>query len=215
MPKLPTADAFHCPTKPEILAALFALLPRGRAWRTHEGAGPEPGSVLYQFWSAVAEVFAFVAKRFCDLRLEFWCATMSETRDAWMKEYGLPDDCDPWPDICAKVAAIGGQRCEYFAEIAARAGWAITCLDLSLACGTRVGCGRAGRARTGAKREIALEIIVDLGASPAYGGLVQTPPRAGRMRAGRPFPCPPNISPIQCIIERVAPAHVEVRYVTT
>jgi hypothetical protein len=30
-----------------------------------------------------------------------------------MAEYGLPDGCDPFPDLCTKVAAIGGTRCEY------------------------------------------------------------------------------------------------------
>jgi hypothetical protein len=75
------------------------------------------GSILYRFWAAVGAFRNFLESGFAILRLEFWCATHKETHDLWMKrEYGLPDPCDPFPDLCTKVAAIGGARCEYFAE---------------------------------------------------------------------------------------------------
>src|SRR5262249_16123701 len=144
--------------------AMFALLPRGRAWQNNEGRpapGASPGfnpaafnfeafsvqtareSGLFQYWKAVSEVYAFLTKRICDLRLEFWCATQSETRDLWLQEYGLPDACDPFPELCAKVAAIGGTRCEYYTFIAERAGWRLMCFDGQNVCGARPGSGRA------------------------------------------------------------------------
>ena len=117
---------------------MLALLPRGRAWSTHDG-GPFPGDRLYQFWTAVAAVFEYANQRMCDLRREFFCATESETNDAWLADYGLPDDCDPYPDLCAKVAAIGGARCEDYAAIAARAGWDIECIVTTSSCGATAG----------------------------------------------------------------------------
>src|SRR2546421_695582 len=128
----------RCPTRDEILNSALALLPQGRAWQSNEGGpavgydiGFDPGgyqdngfqaifrqgSILRRFWKSVAGLFSFLNDRLCALRLEFWCATHVETHDLWMAEYGLPDACDPFPDLCTKVAAIGGTRCEYYAEV--------------------------------------------------------------------------------------------------
>lgn len=206
-----TSAPFRCPTFDEVRGALLALLPRGRAWGNHDG-GPWPHTVLYGYWSAVAALFYFLHERLCALRLEFWCATKSETHDLWMREYGLPDPCDPFPDLCAKVAALGGQRCEYFQFIASRAGWVIECLDYATQCGSRAGCGLAGTAQTGFSRGLHLVIKVYTGDSPAFIGRTHTPPHAGRMRAGQRIACAPDISGLQCLIERIAPAHVEIIY---
>lgn len=224
----------HCPTKDDTLAVLLALLPRGRAWQNHEG-GPEPyhdaafdkktfdpevfdtesrkGSTLYRFWEAAAHVLTFANERLCALALEMFCATQTETRDQWMQEYGLPDPCDPFPDLCDKVAALGGSRCEYFAEVAARAGWGIDCIDGAIVCGLRAGRGRAGCDRAGSARSLTLKIVVYVSDSPAFTGRMQTPPRAGRLRAGRPLACAPRLDGLRCIIDRIAPAHVAVSYV--
>src|SRR4051812_19380625 len=123
----------RCPTLDEITTAVLSLLPRGRAWQTNEGL-PRPGfepafnpkafqsdafqttreapSILWQYWRSFAVVVDYLTQRLCALRLEFWCQTLNETHDGWMTEYGLPDECDPFPDLCTKVAAIGGTRCE-------------------------------------------------------------------------------------------------------
>jgi hypothetical protein len=144
----PCPAPLQCRSAAEVLQAILQLLPRGRAWQSNEG-GPrmglvrafDPGvfddppfptqsrvqSIMLGFWRAVANCVTFILSRYCDLRLEFWCATHKETHDLWMAEYGLPDACDPFPDLCTKVAAIGGTRCEYYAAVAARAGWSITC----------------------------------------------------------------------------------------
>jgi len=225
----------RCPTAADILAAALAILPKGRAWQSNEGGPVAPidrafdpasfsntafstryrrGSTLYRFWKAVAETFAFLNQRLCDLRLEFWCATHKETDDLWMAEYGLPDACDPFPDLCTKVAAIGGTRCEYYAEIAARMGWSIACIENVFSCGDRVGFSRAGRARAGATIGLAvLKIVVYLPESPAYtptGRYLTT--RAGRMRAGRRQSCGPDLLPLQCLLSRVVHAEIQTVY---
>jgi hypothetical protein len=225
----------RCPTRAEIMAALLALLPKGRAWQSSEGGpvsgvalGFDPGgyleggfqtsirrpSVLYAFWSAIAEVLTFVNQRLCDLRLEFWCATHKETHDLWMREYGLPDACDPFPDLCTKVAAIGGTRCEYYAAIAARAGWSISCIDSFGTCGVKIGApaSKAGRARPGRRSQAIMKILVDLKNSPAFTGSAHTLPRAGRFKVGRRLACGPNLTALECILGRVVHAEIQIEY---
>ncbi|WP_022722937.1 hypothetical protein [Rhodopseudomonas sp. B29] len=226
----------RCPTRDEVLSSVLGLLPRGRAWQSDEG-GPvkgfsgafspaafdndafatrsRKGSVLWNFWSAIAEVLTFTNRRLCDLRLEFWCATQTETRDLWMAEYGLPDDCDPFPDLCTKVAAIGGTRCEYYAQIAARAGWSISCVEFADECGARAGCAKAGRAKPGNRRAGGLVIMVDLGASAAFSKTYNAKPRAGRMKAGQRLGCGPDLAPLQCLLSRVIHAEIKTAYGVT
>lgn len=232
---------WRCPTASEVLASAMQLLPRGRAWQSTEG-GPKPGvvqafdspafdaeafqtksrkpSVLMEFWQAVAQAFTFVNQRLCDLRLEFWCATHKETHDLWMLEYGLPDACDPFPDLCTKVAAIGGTRCDYYAMIAARAGWAISC-ETDIGCGARPGCSSAlaGRAMAGKTRYASrLRVFIDLDNSPAFtGGALTTRPLVGRFRSGRRMTCVEtisdiNITPLECIMARVVHAEIQIVY---
>jgi hypothetical protein len=224
---------FRCPTLDEIINATRALLPRGRGWQTHEG-GPRPGaeiafqpsgfqggafatgyrppSILYRFWKSIAVLLFYVNARLCDLRLEFWCATHRETHDLWMAEYGLPDACDPFPDLCTKVAAQGGTRCEYYASVAARMGWAIDCVESVFNCGSRT-CSRAGKARAGSVQKAAvLKLIVHLNSSPAYHGGRATRSLAGRMRAGRRQSCGPDLSPLICVMERIVHAEIQVAY---
>lgn len=226
----------HCPTLEEITQATLALLPRGRAWQTNEG-GPQPGrdiafaptafqetafattgqrvSILWRYWRSYAVVLHYLTQRLCALREEFWCQTINETRDEWMVEYGLPDECDPFPDLCTKVAAIGGTRCEYYALIASRVGWSIECLEAIESCGARAGKGRAGKARAGGIKPAAvLQVRVHLGSSPSYSGGRATKPRAGKLRAGRRLSCGPNLSPLMCLMSRVVHAELEIVYTT-
>lgn len=195
-----------CLTQPQALHQLIALLPQGRAWTTNAETPVRLGVL-----GAVAATWAFLEKRLCAARLEFFCHLKSETEDLWLADYGLPDDCDPYPDLCAKVAAVGGTRCDYYVDIAARAGWAIECVER--ACG-----GLAGRARAGCTvaglgaRQSELYLRVNLSRSPAYSRGYRTPPLAGRLRAGQPLACPPDISALKCLLERVVHAHVLIVY---
>lgn len=202
-----------CPTKDDLIPQALALLPRGRAWGTHEG-GPGPETTLYKYWSAVCDVFAFACRRLCALRLEFWCATQSETRDLWMAEYGLPDECDPYPDLCAKVAAQGGARCEHLVSVAARAGWVIDCADATDACGDTADCAAADCAEAAGGPPLNTIVIrVDLGASDAYAGGIETAPFAGALVADGSLACDPDISPLHCVLDRIIHAHLAVEYI--
>lgn len=195
-----------CLTQPQALDALIALLPRGRAWTT-TAETPVRRAAL----NAIASLWAFIEARICAARLEFFCQTHSETHDLWLADYGLPDDCDPFPDLCAKVAAVGGTRCDYYVDIAARAGWAIECVER--ACGGLAGHARAGCSVTGlGPRQSELYLRVNLSQSPAYSSGYRTPPLAGRLRAGQPLACPPDLSPLKCLLERVVHAHVLIIY---
>jgi hypothetical protein len=225
----------RCPTLEDITTATLALLPRGRAWQTNEG-GPRAGSVigfnpdafdpgafstsesnpsiLYLYFRSFAVVLHYLTQRLCALREEFWCSSVVETRDEWMTEYGLPDACDPFPDLCTKVIAIGGTRCEYYAEVAARSGWSITCKELVASCGSRAGFVRAGKAKTGATLfNATLQIVVSLPDSPAYQPRGRfTASRAGRLRGGRRLSCGPDLGPLQCIMARIVHAEIYTLY---
>lgn len=199
----------RCPTQAEILPQALALLPRGRAWSTHDGL-PAEGTVLRRFWSAVAAVLAFANARICALREEFWCATQAETRDLWLAEYGLPDACDPFPDLCAKVAALGPTRCDEFAAIALRAGWAIECIFAS---GQAFGqCWSFGCSQFGATGDPngTLRIRVLTASSPAWTAPPFTPWQFNQYQFGQPLGCGPDISGLQCLLARLVPAHCDV-----
>ncbi|WP_316191602.1 MULTISPECIES: hypothetical protein [unclassified Bradyrhizobium] len=219
-----------------MLQSALQLLPLGRAWQSNEG-GPLMGLVrafdpgvfdeppfqtrsrnpakLLGFWRAISSVMTFIMQRWCDLRLEFWCATHKETHDLWMLEYGLPDSCDPFPDLCMKVAAIGGATCDYYAAVAARAGWSISCVEISNDCGVAAGNFAAGCSYPGGQIGAArLAIVVDLGDSPAFVTSTEVQPFAGHMQAGAGLVCGPDISPLQCALDRVVHAHIEITYQT-
>lgn len=230
-----TAPApLRCPTLIESILATLTLLPRGRVWPANDGgailsrfmtwldglAGAVPvswpaGFVQVGFFAAIGAVRNYLEARLCDLRLEFWCATMSETRDQWLLEYGLPDSCDPFPDLCTKVAAIGGARCDYFNAIVSRAGWSVECDDFSVACGSPMGgAQQMGCSQMGASRANILRLIVHTGESPAFVGRMQTPPLMGMLLMGKPIACAPDIEPLRCLMDRIAPAHVDIDYIT-
>lgn len=212
-----------CPGIDLIQPQLLALLPRGRAWSTHDG-GPWPGQVLYQFWRAVASVFAYANERICALREEFFCATQFETRDIWMAQYGLPDGCDPYPDLCAKAAAQGGSRCEYFTAIAARAGWRIACLDHRDPCGSSLGFDTAGCFVPGGGGGAAGGLIIQVisGQSPVVAQTRGSRFIAGCSAAGEPLGCDSggsssggsggSLDPLICLLSRILPAHAQVTY---
>lgn len=196
-----------------LLSQVFALLPRGRAWQTNE-TGPRPGTTLYGYWRAFSEVVSFLNGRLCDLRREFFCATMTETEPEWLAEYGLPDACDPYPILCEKVRAVGEPYCETYVRVAEAAGWDIDCIGTSQ-CAAPAGCAAAGHGVTGGPGLPAtLAIRVYLGSSPAYSGYVTVGPIAGCMAAGIPLVCPPDLSSLDCLLSRLVHAHVRIDYET-
>lgn len=198
-----------CPTEGQILQQLLALLPRGRAWQSERDLDPDSGSVLARFWAAFAEVMHFVNRRICAGLDEFTCGTMSETRELWNADFGVPDDCGLWTDVCAKVAAIGGTRCEYFVEMAARAGWVIECRSLQVE-GPQADCAIADCAMLVEPRPAILDIVVSLNDSPAWAGGVW--PIADCAVADCVQLCAPDPQPLRCVLERIVPAHLDITY---
>jgi hypothetical protein len=186
----------------------------------HVGAGrgvkPEDyaaGYVQCAVSKAIADVFYYAVQRWCALREEFWCATAAETLDLWNLEYGLPDSCDPFPDLCTKVAAIGGTRCEYYAGIAARAGWSIQCIESRDVCGAFADCVQADCGQTGGPPPFTvLEILVDTSRSPAYVVATRPPPQADSFYADQLLTCPVDLAPLTCVLDRVVHAHVTIAY---
>ncbi|TBW33347.1 hypothetical protein EYW49_20525 [Siculibacillus lacustris] len=196
----------RCPSLDEVHASLLASLPRGRAWpRT-------PGSVLWRFWRGVADVFTQANDRLCSWQAEFFCRTADESLDDWWIDYGLPDGCDPFPDLCSKVVGSTGGRCVDLQALAARAGWSISCVrDQTVGAGCfQAGCSSAGNGVPMAT----IVIAISLSASPAYGGAMQVPFLAGNSAwgAGQPLGCGPDVGPLICLLSRVIPAHVATVY---
>lgn len=205
----PGTGADICPTLDECHGVLRDGLPVGRAWASLR----RPGTVGWGVWRAVAHPIHLINARICAASEEFFCSTAVETRDGWMTEYGLPDACDPFPDLCAKVGAVGGTRCDYYAAVAARAGWSITCDAGAEGCGSQPGAAQAGCAVPGARPGPArLRITIHLDDSPAYQAPSVPPPQAGCLKAGQRLACGPNVSPVICLIERVVHAHLDVSY---
>lgn len=201
-----------CPTPEQITDQAIALLPRGRAWQTDE-IGPRPGSILFGFWRAIGEVIGFVSGRLCALREEFFCYSTSEMLSDWNETYGLPDPCDPYIDLCTKVAAQGGARCEDLAAIAAASGWSIACRDANEVCGLVADCGFADNAFAGnATPRSTIIISVYLAQSPAYSGGFEVLPYADNFIADRALACDPDIAPLVCVLSRVMHAHLAVEY---
>lgn len=229
----PSYEPFTCPTADNIVK----MWPRGRAWPiTHDPSTydrylawraalpvnyiPKPeewpaGFVMAGYTKSIIDVMDYTLQRLCALREEFWCATTKEDLDLWMQEYGLPDPCDPFPELCVKVSATGGQTCEYFQEIAGRAGWGITCESGLQMCGFMMGCTYAGPgALAGGAKGNLMVITVSVPDSPTYHAYPDQVAYAGCFFAGHMLGCgPKDIIPLQCLIERIMPAHVEVDYV--
>lgn len=238
----PSASDFFCPTKWQLWQQILALLPRGRAWQTHEGfterwpdgtpsqvgtfetgvtgVGFEPNlerlTLQQQYWAAFAEVLEYLHQRACALIEEFFCPTVNELLPEWQREYGYPDPCDPWHSLCDKVRALGGATCAYLAGIAADRGWKLTCSECDTSAGfVGADCARADCIKTCDCPGNTIWVTIDLTRSPSYVAPKIAPARADCARADSATvgPCPPGAEPLQCLIERFKPAHVKAVYI--
>lgn len=234
-------DPFRCPTKWELWRQLIDLLPRGRAWQTHEEIsdviehalnsqvgtfetdinpiGVEASvpmlTTMQQFWAAIAAVGEYAHQRACLLLEEFFCVTTVEQRTEWWIDYAFPDPCEPWKNLCDKVRALGGSTCAYLAELAADRGWVLTCSDCEPRRSAVAGCSSAGCAKSCGCPPNVIWVTVHVDQSPSWTAPTVTPAGAGRARAGSSVaaPCPPEAVPLQCLIERFKPAHVKAIYI--
>jgi uncharacterized protein YmfQ (DUF2313 family) len=174
------------------------------------------GYVQCGFTAALGTVCNWIESRFCALKEEFFCATANETLDLWNAEYGLPDQCDPLPNLCAKVATIGGTpNCAYWTSLAAELGWSISCATVLQGAGSQFGSSQCGTAQFGTGiQPTVIDITVHLASSPAYGGALSQLPIFGPMQFGDRFGQEPNITPLTCAFDRLLPAHLTFNYVT-
>jgi uncharacterized protein YmfQ (DUF2313 family) len=227
---------FACPSQDDTTLALLALLPRGKAWPANDGGGTYmnfkawlaglgssipapsqwgPGFVQAAYFAAVATVLQWTAQQFCDLKAEFFCASASQTLDLWNAEYGLPDACDPRADLCTRVESLAGSDCAFFFSLAARAGWDIACYTGAQSTGARGGCCYGGNENCVGSMGIAAACVmiqVSLSGSVAYQQ-VGSPPLGGLLMGGQPVNCLPSILALQCLLARVAQAHLTLIYV--
>jgi hypothetical protein len=199
---------FYCPTHDDLTRSALHLIPQGRIWGNNDGF-PAQTSVIYRFWQAVTEPFYFLHQRLCALREEFFCKTQSETNDLWLADYGLPDACDPFADLCVKVSAQGGATCDYLKSIALSIGWDIDCSTFG--CGGEAGCIETGLDPVGQYTENgSLIIIIKTNTSPAYQP-VTLQAEAGCYEASQIIRCDP-FEGLRCVLERIIHAHVRLKY---
>lgn len=209
-PLSPDCDAARsrdiCPTLEDCHAQILAMLPRGRAWRT------EAGGVRWRFFRALAALVVFANEALCAFADEMFCDTTGDLAEAWRASYGLPDSCDPYARLCDKIAATGGQTCAYLVAMAARAGFAVECVDLH---GAEASCAEAGCAEAHPPWSVEgmLGLRVDQAGSPALGSSHGTPVDAGLLEAGQAIYCGADLSALQCLMDRIAPAHLLIVYI--
>lgn len=204
-----------CPTQEQMLAAVMALVPRGRAWQTSPFASAED-TVQRRFWAALADIAFQGNSRLCVLVNEFFCETASETLDLWALEYGLPDACDPFADLCAKVDALGDTTPDYAEAAALLRGWSVSIEQqfITASMSGYAGLGMAGASTVGAEQGVTWLVTIDTDSSPAFEGVGEGIPYAGLMMAGEAMACTPDIDSLECVLRRIAPAQVDLVFQT-
>lgn len=194
-----------CPDIDQCHEQILAMLPRGRAWAT------EPGGVRWSFFRGLAALVADANAAICQLFAEVNCSTTDRLRPEWLQSYALPAPCDLYPDLCTKVAATGGQSCAYLSAVAADRGWDIECIDLHCA---EADCAEADCSEASSRRVSGvLAVIVHMATSPAAGGVTGTNVEADCLEASQPIVCADDISSLECLMDIVAPAHCQIKYI--
>ena len=203
----------ECLSAADWTDVLGALRPRGEAWRNGASDGLT-GSDMGRTLAGCATGFAETDARLCQLVDEFFCSTAVQTVDLWMLEYGLPDGCDPFADVCDKANAVGDSATAYAIAAALRRGWVITITEEFTVNAETMRCGiaRCGTARFGAQTGVTWFIGVDRQASPAFVSPRFKPFQMGIGRFGRALACPASIDSLVCLIRRICPAHADYVY---
>lgn len=218
-----SADLFHCPTKWELYEQLKANMPPGRAWQNPDapgeryffdpsaeaevfetglsGAGTEPEvenlTIMEQCLAAIAEVLEWLHERICQLIEEMFCDTTNELALEWAQEFGFPDACEPYANLCAKVYAKGGASLEFLRSLAVRVNAAIVVDDKS----------------TDAAIDPNTVRIQVPGLETAPPPVPLIPFHAGAIVAGHRSPCFSSEDALAiCMIERVRHAHLLIDY---
>jgi uncharacterized protein YmfQ (DUF2313 family) len=124
----PKAQQSVCGLTGDDYAQVLAdLLPRGLAWPR------DPAAVIMLTMRGLAEEYARVTERNCDLLAESYPCGSTETLPDWERICGLPDPCTGPLDtlqqrraaVCGVLGARGGQSAAYFIQLAADHGYDI------------------------------------------------------------------------------------------
>lgn len=115
-------------TAEDYAQVLADLLPTGPMWPR------EPETTIMTTIAGLAAEYARVHSRDCDLLTESYPGTSTETITDWERVCGLPDPCtgpletlqERRQAVLAKLASRGGQSRQYFVDLAATLGYAIT-----------------------------------------------------------------------------------------
>jgi uncharacterized protein YmfQ (DUF2313 family) len=181
----------------DYLAALQALLPRGRVWPRDAEA------VITKTLSALAPTYERQNARSNQLIVDAFPASTIELLPEWEKTLGLPDPCaGASPTIAARRAhvvarfkALGGQSVPYFIAYAQALGYAITITEYAPA---RVGISCAGNPLNGPDWAHAWQI------NAALHTVVRA--QVGVSQAGEPLAYWNN-AVLECQLREVMPAH--------
>lgn len=187
-------DAVFCPEVNEIQIAFLNLLPRGRAWGTHESLSQtRSDSVIRQFFKAIAISWKNFEDAMCQSFNEWYCATALYDKELWNLDYGVPDDCDLYNmNVCAKVGAIHSVDEDELISLLLSSGYQAE-----------------GRWLTGHDKEYpgvrsTLRIMVDPRLSTSVQVRTKLPHPVGRTLGA------PDLNQIVCMLERYVPLHTVV-----
>jgi uncharacterized protein YmfQ (DUF2313 family) len=199
MPQLPVYSST------DFLWQFQRLLPRGRVW--HRGWGTLQAQALL----TLMPTWARLHLRLNDLISQIFPCSTTELLTEWEQTLGLPDPCTGPLDtiqqrqgaVCSKFCSRGGQSKQYFIDLAAAAGFAISIKEFAP---FRASINRAGDPVRGQDWAFAWEITTQATTIVYF--------RASLSTAGEPLATWGNKT-LECLIERYAPAHTVIiwRYV--
>ena len=181
----------------DYLAALQALMPRGRVW-------PRDGDATQtKTLSGLAPSYVRNNQRAAAVLVESLPSTTYELLPEWEETLGLPDPCaGPSPTIegrraqvVARFAGSGGQSIPYMVSFAANLGYTITITEFVPA---QVGILRAGQPLNGPAWAYAWQVNSSLNTIRHA--------RAGAFSAGEPLASWGN-AVLECELKAISPAH--------
>lgn len=181
----------------DYLAALQALLPRGRVWPRDADA------VQTQALSGLTPTYARQNARANQLLVDAFPLSTIELLPEWEETLGLPDPCAGMSptvyarraQVAARFQAKGGQSAAHFIAMAAALGYSVTITQFVPA---RVGQARVGQPLYGAAWAHAWQI------NAALHTVVRS--RVGVATVGEPLAYWSN-AVLECELREVMPAH--------
>jgi uncharacterized protein YmfQ (DUF2313 family) len=179
---------------------LWQLMPQGLAWsRKPDGAGD-------RLLAGMADELARIDARAINLCLEeFYAISARELLPEWEAEYGLPDACRTLgetldqriEDLLQKIRAIGGQSIGYFLGLLRALG--IDGVTIEEFRPFRAGMSSAGDPLYSAEWQFVFALLIPTERMWRF--------RAGRNAAGDPLQYWKTNEFIECIVNRLKPAH--------